>query len=149
MYILLILPLAYAIVFLYGPLYGLQIAFKNFSIVKGITGSPWNGLTNVKLFLGSYLFWPVLKNTLVLALYELLALFPLPIVLALLLNIVRGSRYRRVVQLITFAPHFAPAKNASRKWRWLRHRIATPSPAWSPRAIQPLAIALAWASSSA
>ncbi|QDP98734.1 sugar ABC transporter permease [Microlunatus elymi] len=103
---MLIPPIAYAVVFLYWPLYGLQIAFRNYNIVDGITGSPWVGLQYLQQFVTSYQFWPVLKNTLILNIYELFALFPLPVILALLLNSVRNAAYRRGVQLITYAPHF-------------------------------------------
>lgn len=106
LYVLLLPPFVYAVLFLYGPLYGLQMAFKQFSVAKGITGSPWVGLRYVEQFVSSFQFWTVLKNTLILNAYELLALFPLPIVLALLLNTVRSGLYRRGVQLITYAPHF-------------------------------------------
>lgn len=106
LYVLLLPPAIYAIIFLYWPLYGLQIAFKNFSVAKGITGSAWAGTKYIEQFWNSYQFWPILKNTLILNGYELLALFPLPIVLALLLNSVRSSKFRRSVQLITYAPHF-------------------------------------------
>lgn len=106
LYIMLLPPLAYVAVFLYLPLYGLQIAFKSFSVAKGITGSPWVGLKHFETFIGSYQFWPLIKNTVILNVYELLALFPLPIVLALLLNTVRSKLYSRGVQLITYAPHF-------------------------------------------
>ena len=106
LYLLLLPPAVYAVLFLYGPLYGLQMAFKDFSVAKGITGSPWAGFKYVEQFLGSYQFWTILKNTLILNFYELIALFPLPIILALLLNTVRSSKFRRTVQLITYAPHF-------------------------------------------
>ena len=106
LYVMLIPPVVYALIFLYAPLYGMQIAFKNFSVVRGITGSPWVGLKYFETFIHSYQFWPVIKNTLILNIYELLALFPLPVVLALLLNSVRSKAYSRGVQLITYAPHF-------------------------------------------
>ena len=106
LYLMLLPPVVYAIVFLYWPLYGLQIAFRNYNIVGGITGSPWVGLQYIQQFVTSYQFWPVLKNTLILNIYELFALFPLPVVLALLLNSVRSALYKRGVQLITYAPHF-------------------------------------------
>jgi putative aldouronate transport system permease protein len=106
LYVMLIPPVVYAVVFLYAPLYGIQIAFKRFSVVKGITGSPWVGIKYFETFIHSYQFWPVIRNTLILNVYELLALFPLPVVLALLLNSVRGRLYSRGVQLITYAPHF-------------------------------------------
>jgi putative aldouronate transport system permease protein len=106
LYVMLLPPMLYAVAFLYLPLYGIQIAFKSFSVVKGITGSPWVGLRYFETFIHSYQFWPVIRNTLILNIYELLALFPLPIVLALLLNSVRSKLYSRGVQLITYAPHF-------------------------------------------
>ncbi|MFW6597997.1 ABC transporter permease [Propionibacteriaceae bacterium Y2011] len=106
LYVLFLPPFIYVTVFLYGPLFGLQIAFRNFSPVTGITGGDWVGLDHIIRFVTSYQFWPVMGNTLLLNGYELLALFPLPIVLALLLNVVRSSGYRRSVQMITYAPHF-------------------------------------------
>ncbi len=106
LYLMLAVPLAYAVVFLYGPLFGLSIAFKNFSPALGIAKSPWVGMKYILQFVNSYEFWTLLKNTLLLNIYELLALFPLPIVLALLLNTLRSARYSRVVQMITYAPHF-------------------------------------------
>ncbi|MGD7706094.1 ABC transporter permease [Microlunatus sp. Y2014] len=106
LYVLFLPPFIYVSIFLYGPLFGLQIAFRNFSPVTGITGGQWVGLDHIIRFVTSYQFWPVMGNTLLLNGYELLALFPLPIVLALLLNVVRSSGYRRSVQMITYAPHF-------------------------------------------
>lgn len=103
---MLILPMAYVIIFLYLPLYGVQIAFKNFSVGLGISGSPWVGLQHFRTFVQSYQFWSLIRNTLILNLYELLALFPLPVVLALLLNAIRSKLYSRGVQIITYAPHF-------------------------------------------
>lgn len=106
LYALLALPAIYAIVFLYWPLYGLQIAFKNFSLARGITASPWAGLRYLEQYFNSFQFWPTLRNTLILNFYALLALIPMPIILALLLNSVRSSRFRKVVQTITYAPYF-------------------------------------------
>lgn len=106
LYVLLVPPLIYAVLFLWMPLWGLQIAFKDFSVALGISDSPWAGMKYVTQFFESYQFWPILKNTIILSGYELLALFPLPIVLAILLNVVRNSRYRKSVQMIVYAPHF-------------------------------------------
>lgn len=106
LYVLLAPPLVFGAVFMWAPLYGLQMAFKDFSVALGISGSPWAGLKYVQQFLDSYQFTLVLKNTLLLNFYELLALFPLPIVLALLLNVVRNMKFKRGVQLITYAPYF-------------------------------------------
>jgi len=106
LYVLLLPPVAFSLIFLYWPMYGLQLAFKNYNLAAGIAGSPWVGLRYVQEFVNSYLFWPVITNTLILNGYALLALFPLPIILALLLNTLRNRRFSKAVQLITYAPHF-------------------------------------------
>jgi multiple sugar transport system permease protein/putative aldouronate transport system permease protein len=106
LYVMLLLPVVYILVFHYWPMYGVQIAFKNYNVVGGISGSPWVGLTHFERFIDSYLFWPVIRNTIVLHSYELIATFPLPIILALALNQVRLQWFKRSVQLITYAPHF-------------------------------------------
>lgn len=106
LYLMLVLPVAYMIVFHYWPMYGVQVAFRNFNPIEGITGSPWVGLLHFERFINAYQFWPLIENTVVLHVYELLVRFPLPIVLALSLNYVRVRWFRRSVQLITYAPHF-------------------------------------------
>jgi putative aldouronate transport system permease protein len=106
LYVLLIPPVVFSLIFLYWPMYGLVLAFKNYNIIEGITGSPWVGMKYIQQFLDSHLFWPVIKNTLVLNIYALIALFPLPILLALLLNSLRNQRFKKAVQLITYAPYF-------------------------------------------
>lgn len=106
LYVLLAPPMIFALLFLYWPMYGLQLAFKDYNVAEGIMGSPWVGLKYVEQFVSSYLFWPIIKNTLILNIYGLLALFPLPIVLALLLNTLRNQKFKRGVQLITYAPYF-------------------------------------------
>jgi len=106
LYVMLALPVAYILVFHYWPMYGVQIAFRDFNVVDGITGSPWVGLDNFERFVTSYLFWPVIRNTILLHTYELLATFPLPIILALALNQVRLRWFKRTVQMVTYAPHF-------------------------------------------
>ncbi|NSW92049.1 MAG: sugar ABC transporter permease [Firmicutes bacterium] len=106
LYLLLIPTLVYFIVMKYGPMYGVQIAFKNFNGALGITGSPWVGLRHFKSFFDSYYFWPLIRNTVVLSVYSLIAGFPMPIILALMLNEVKNSKYKRTVQTVTYAPHF-------------------------------------------
>jgi putative aldouronate transport system permease protein len=100
------LPLAYLIIFQYWPMYGAQIAFKDFIPVKGVMGSEWVGMKHMTRFFGSYDFWRVLKNTIGLAFYHLIVGFPVPIILALGLNYVRQARFKKSVQMITYAPHF-------------------------------------------
>ncbi|WP_317259334.1 ABC transporter permease [Paenibacillus baimaensis] len=106
LYLLLILPLLYLALFRYAPMYGAQIAFKNYSITKGIMESPWVGIANFSRFFHSYDFWRILTNTLLLSLYHLLATFPFPILLALGLNYIHHVRFRKTLQLVTYAPHF-------------------------------------------
>ena len=106
LYVLLILPLAWLIVFRYAPMYGAQIAFRQYSPAFGIEGSPWIGLANFERFLNSPKFEPVIINTLVLSFYSLIAGFPIPILLALSLNQVKTRLFRNSVQMITYAPHF-------------------------------------------
>ncbi|MFC4809904.1 ABC transporter permease [Paenibacillus sp. GCM10023250] len=106
LYLLVLLPLAYLIIFKYVPMYGAQIAFRDFSPVKGILGSDWAGFKHFRTFFESPNFWMLIKNTLVISLYSLLVGFPAPILLALALNEVRGMRFKRLVQMVTFAPYF-------------------------------------------
>ena len=106
LYLLVLPSIVWVVIFMYWPMYGIQIAFRNFTPVGGITGSDWVGLDHILRFVESYNFWPLLRNTLVLALYELIAGFPIPIILALALNAIRQKYFSRVVQLITYAPNF-------------------------------------------
>ncbi|MBD2847178.1 sugar ABC transporter permease [Paenibacillus sp. IB182496] len=106
LYLLFLPTLAYFLIFQYGPLYGIQIAFKDFSAVRGITGSPWIGFEHFERFFGSYQFWTLLYNTIELSLYGLLVGFPVPIILALLLNQLGHERFKRFVQTVSYAPHF-------------------------------------------
>lgn len=106
LHVLFFLPLMYVLVFKYYPMYGAQIAFRDFVASKGVLGSEWVGLEHFIRFFQSYDFWRILGNTLELALYQLAVGFPFPIILALSLNYVRSGRFKRSVQMITYAPHF-------------------------------------------
>lgn len=104
---LLVLPvLAYYILFHYKPMYGAMIAFKNFVPSKGIMGSPWVGFQHFQDFFGSYYFWRVIKNTLTISISSIVIGFPAPILLALLINELRFKHFAKVVQTITYLPHF-------------------------------------------
>lgn len=105
-YLMLIPVLAYYICFCYIPIYGVQIAFKNFSPGLGIDGSPWVGLYHFKSFFNSPYFVRLLRNTLLLSTYSIIFTFPASILLALLLNEVRCSIFKRTVQTISYLPHF-------------------------------------------
>jgi putative aldouronate transport system permease protein len=106
LYLIFIPVLAYYILFHYGPMYGAIIAFKNYRPVQGILGSPWVGLKHFKTFFGSYYFWTLLRNTLTLSITSLLVSFPSEILLALLLNELKSKKFARVVQTVTYMPHF-------------------------------------------
>lgn len=106
LYLMLLIPIVWYLVFHYGPLYGLQIAFKNFSPAKGINGSAWVGLDHFKRFVESYYFWRLLWNTISINLFSLLFAFPIPILLALLVTEIRNKAFSKIVQNITYIPHF-------------------------------------------
>ncbi|MNI26938.1 putative multiple-sugar transport system permease YteP [compost metagenome] len=106
LYLLLLPVVAFFIIFEYVPMYGVQIAFKDFIATKGITGSPWVGFKHFERFFESYYFWRLLKNTLGIGVYQLVIGFPVPIALALLINELRSKRVSRFVQTVTYAPHF-------------------------------------------
>lgn len=101
-----LLGLAWMIVFNYIPMYGIIIAFKEFNIVKSISSAPWVGLEHFKEFFAADDFWIVMKNTLGISFLKLFIGFPLPILFALFLNEVRSIRYKKLVQTISYLPHF-------------------------------------------
>ena len=104
--ILLAIPLVWLILFKYGPMYGLLMAFTDYDIQKGILGSPWVGLDNFKKFFSHYQCGRVIKNTLTLSFYYLMASFPFPIILALALNCCKRKKFSKVVQTVTYMPYF-------------------------------------------
>lgn len=109
LYAMLVLPLAWLVVYQYVPMFGAQIAFRDYRPQGGFAGlyqADWVGLEHFQRFFDLPNFWPVLRNTLVLNLYALIAGFPLPIILALTLNYVGKAWFRRTVQLVSYAPHF-------------------------------------------
>lgn len=93
-------------IFSYVPMYGIQLAFRRFNARAGIWGSPWVGGYYFKRFFESPYFGTVIKNTLILSLYGLIVSFPIPIILALMLNSFRHKKYRKVIQTVTYAPNF-------------------------------------------
>lgn len=105
-YILLLPALAYFLIFCYGPMYGAQIAFRNFNARDGITGSAWVGFAHFERFFRSPYFGSLLRNTFVISIYGLLAGFPLPILLALSLNELKGTKVKKLAQTVTYAPYF-------------------------------------------
>ncbi len=100
------LPVLYFIIFHYIPMYGVQIAFKDFKAADGIWGSAWCGLDQFKRFFASSQFWPLIKNTLTLSFMQILLGFPVPILLAIMLNQVKNKKFRKFVQSVAYCPHF-------------------------------------------
>ncbi|MGW7159437.1 ABC transporter permease [Paenibacillus taichungensis] len=106
-YLMLVPVVAYYLIFSYGPMYGLLMAFQeSYSPVKGILAGEWVGFDNFTMFFESYYFWRLIKNTLILSFYSIVFGFPAPIILALLLNEVRKKWFRSTVQTISYMPHF-------------------------------------------
>ena len=105
LYLLVAVPVIYLIIFKYVPMYGVQIAFRRYQPVYGITGSPWVGLEYFEQFMTNYKFWDIIRNTLGISVYSL-ATFPLSIVLAVLLNYIPFRKFQKTVQLVSYAPHF-------------------------------------------
>lgn len=106
LYLLLIPGLAFLLLFKYAPMYGVIISFQDFNIFSGIFGSDWVGLTHFERLFTDQEFYTVFGNTLIISLAKIIVLFPLPIVLAILLNEVRMGTFNKVVQNILYLPHF-------------------------------------------
>lgn len=105
LYLLLLPALIYLIIFRYGPMYGILMAFENFKPKKGILGSEWVGLEHFIRFFQYPEFWNLIKNTLSISLYTLCT-FPCAIILALLFNEIRSTKFKKTVQMVTYAPYF-------------------------------------------
>ncbi|WP_414694849.1 ABC transporter permease [Paenibacillus sp.] len=106
LYALIALPVAYFVIFRYLPMYGILIAFKEFSPAKGIWGSPWVGFDHFVAFFESYNFTQILRNTVVLSMLLLLIAFPIPILIALMINQVAHRRLKKFIQTSIYAPYF-------------------------------------------
>lgn len=105
LYTLLLPALIALLVFHYAPIYGVQIAFKDFKVSRGIWGSKWVAMKHFVRFVNQYNFWDIIRNTAGISLYSLLVGFPIPILLALTLNESRSLRFKRIVQTVSYAPH--------------------------------------------
>lgn len=105
MYLMVLIPLLFILIFQYIPMGGIIIAFKDYDFTKGIWGSEWVGMENFTKFFQSYKFSQVVGNTLTLSVYFILASFPIPIVFALLLNAFPGTKFKKFVQTTTYVPY--------------------------------------------
>lgn len=106
LFIMLIPSVLFYIFFMYKPMLGLQIAFKDYSLFKGVAASSWVGFKHFQSFLGSPYFLQTLKNTALINVYGLIIGFPVPIILALLLNEVKNAKFKSTIQTLTYLPHF-------------------------------------------
>lgn len=106
LYAMLLIPVVLTIIYKYIPMYGIQIAFRDYKASRGFTGSEWVGFEWFQRFFSAPTFGRMMKNTILLSLFSLLWGFPVPIILALMLNQVRFQRFKRVTQTVLYAPHF-------------------------------------------
>ena len=106
LYLLLLVPVVPTFVYKYIPMYGIQIAFRDFKASQGYLGSEWVGWYWFERFFSAPTFARMIKNTVLISLYSLLWSFPVPIILSLMINQLRSARYKRVVQTVLYAPHF-------------------------------------------
>lgn len=106
LHLLILIPVIYIAIFHYWPMYGAQIAFRNYRAKLGITGSEWVGLKWFRQFFTSYDFWEILGNTLTISFYQILVGFPIPVFFALMINAIPNERFKKVTQSIAYMPHF-------------------------------------------
>lgn len=106
LYLLILPAFVYIMIFAYKPMYGILIAFKDYSIKKGVWGSAWVGLENFQRVFSSYWFPIILKNTITISLLSLILGFPFPIILALFVNEIRNEKVKKGFQMVSYAPHF-------------------------------------------
>lgn len=106
LYILMLPSIIIFLLFTYYPMYGVIIAFKDFTPAGGITGSPWAGLKYFRQYFNSYQFGLTIKNTIVISIYTIAVTFPLPIILALMCNQMKSAKFKKFFQVSTYLPHF-------------------------------------------
>ena len=106
LYVMLLPTVIWLLVFLYKPMYGLQIAFKDYSIFKGVAGSPWVGFEHFESLFSNEQFLRALKNTIIISFFGLLFGFPVPIIVALMFNEVLSQWFKKTAQTIVYLPHF-------------------------------------------
>lgn len=106
LHLLQLLPMIWLLIFCYGPMYGIQIAFRDYSPLTGIVGSEWVGLKWFEKFTSNYMFKQIFTNTFMISLYSMIVGFPIPIIFALFLNAVRGEKFKKFTQTVSYMPHF-------------------------------------------
>lgn len=106
LYVMILPVVIYYLVFAYAPMYGIQLAFKDYQIKKGILGSPWVGFEHFQRFFSAYNFKQLITNTIGISVYSILVGFPIPIIFALMLNYVKNKFLKKTVQMVSYAPFF-------------------------------------------
>ena len=106
LYLMFLPVFVFFLIFAYKPMYGILMAFQNYSPSKGVLGSPWVGFLHFKTFFNSFYFGRLLKNTLTISLCSIVFGFPAPILLALLMNEIKNKTFKKAVQTISYLPHF-------------------------------------------
>ena len=106
LWLIILIPIVWLFIFRYWPMYGAQIAFRSYRAVDGIWGSRWVGFDNFTRLFRSYMFPRIIRNTLIVSIYQFLITFPFPIILALALHNTLRTKFKKTVQLITYLPHF-------------------------------------------
>ncbi|PWW36212.1 MULTISPECIES: ABC transporter permease [Paenibacillus] len=106
LYLLVLPPVVYFIIFKYVPMANAVLAFKDYNVIKGIWGSPWVGTKYFEMLFRNPAFATLIKNTLYISFYQLIVGFPVPILLALALNEIKSARFKKTVQMVTYAPYF-------------------------------------------
>ncbi len=106
LWIMLLPAMLYILIFCYVPMYGIQLAFRDYDFTKGITGGAWAGLKYFKQYFDSPMFWVTLKNTFVIAFASIIVGFPIPIILAMVINQLKNKKWKRTVQTTVYIPYF-------------------------------------------
>ncbi len=106
LYLMFLPVVIWFVLFMYRPMWGLQVAFKDYNLFKGIEGSDWIGMKNFADFISSPDFFRTIKNTLLLSLYRIVICFPAPVILALMINEIRNGFVKKTLQTVTFLPYF-------------------------------------------
>lgn len=106
LWIMLLPAMLYILIFCYVPMYGIQLAFRDYDFTKGITGGAWAGLKYFKQYFDSPMFWVTLKNTFVIAFASIVVGFPIPIILAMVINQLKNKKWKRTVQTTVYIPYF-------------------------------------------
>lgn len=106
LYVMILPVVIYYVVFAYAPMYGIQLAFKNYRVKQGIWGSPWVGFEHFQRFFSAYNFKQLIGNTIGISVYSILVGFPIPIIFALMLNYLKNKFMKKTVQMVSYAPYF-------------------------------------------